>query len=321
MTQHLWALCLGFVIDLVLGDPRGLWHPVIGIGRLIRSLEKKIRPAMPRTERGELLGGALLVLCVLIVPAGLTWALIALAGLVHPALAFALETLVCWQLLAVKSLRVESMKVYSALERHDLPAARRAVSMIVGRDTENLDEAGVERAAVETVAENFSDGVAAPMIFMAIGGAPLMMLYKSVNTMDSMIGYKNDRYMFFGRAAARLDDVLNFIPARIAGLVMCAAAPMTGLDGGSAFHIFMRDRLRHKSPNSAHTEAAAAGALHICLAGDSFYFGALVHKPTIGNDDRPIEALDIVRVNRLMYSASFLMALAALAGAIFLSLR
>ena len=318
MIGHLAALCLGFLMDLALGDPCGMWHPVVAIGRLINVLERKIRPALPKTPRWELFGGALLVAVVLIVPAGLTWLFL---SLLTPPVAFTIETLLCWQLLAAKSLKSESMKVYRELERGDLPAARRAVSMIVGRDTANLTEAGVTRAAVETVAENFSDGVLAPMLFMAIGGAPLAMLYKSVNTMDSMIGYKNDKYLYFGRCAAKLDDVLNFIPARLAGLLMCAAAPLARLDAGSAFHVFTRDRLRHSSPNSAHTEAAAAGALHVRLAGDNYYFGVLVPKPTIGNDDRPIEPYDIVRVNRLMYASSALAAALALAAAIILYLR
>ena len=180
------------------------------------------------------------------------------------------------------------------------------MSMIVGRDTQCLDEAGVARAAVETVAENASDGVIAPLIFLAIGGAPLGMVYKAVNTMDSMVGYKNDQYLWFGRCAARLDDVVNFIPARLAGLLMCLGAGFSGFDAPNALRIFRRDRKNHKSPNSAHTEAAAAGALHIQLGGSNYYFGKLVEKPTIGDADHPVESLDIVRVNRLMYATAFL---------------
>lgn len=315
MTEHLAALCLGFLIDLVLGDPKGLWHPVRGIGALITYLEGRLRASFPKTEEGEKHAGAVLTVLVVLIPTAIAVALIALCRAIHPGLGFAVQVLLCWQLLAVKSLRDESMLVCRALEKNDLPEARRAVSMIVGRDTQRLDEAGVTRAAVETVAENFSDGVMAPMLYMALGGAGLGMLYKAVNTMDSMVGYKNERYLWFGRCAAKLDDVLNFIPARLGGFLMCAAAPLAGLDGSSAFRVFMRDRLRHSSPNSAHTEAAAAGALHIRLAGDNWYFGKLVHKPTIGNDDRPIEVRDIRRVNRLMYASSIL-ALALLAALI-----
>lgn len=198
------------------------------------------------------------------------------------------------------------MKVYKALKAGDLEGARYAVSMIVGRDTQCLDEAGVARAAVETVAENASDGVIAPLIFLALGGAPLGMLYKAVNTMDSMVGYKNDRYLYFGRAAARLDDALNFLPARIAGVLMCLGGAAGGFTtgrtpGGS----FRRDRKRHKSPNSAHTEAACAGALQLQLAGPNYYFGQLVDKPTIGDDQRPVEALDILRAGRILYATAF----------------
>ena len=226
-------------------------------------------------------------------------------GLLSPWLAFAAEALLCYQLLAAKSLRDESDKVYEALKAGDLPGARRAVSMIVGRDTERLDEAGVAKAAVETVAENASDGVIAPLIFLALGGAPLGMLYKAVNTMDSMVGYKNDRYLYFGRAAARLDDALNFLPARIAGVLMCLGGAAAGYDGKNAWRIFRRDRKRHKSPNSAHTEAACAGALQLQLAGPNYYFGQLVDKPTIGDDQRPVEALDILRAGRILYATAF----------------
>ena len=224
----------------------------------------------------------------------------------EPLAGLGVETVLSYQLLAAKSLRVESGKVYQALKAGDLPAARRAVSMIVGRDTDRLDEAGVAKAAVETVAENASDGVIAPLLFLAIGGAPLGMAYKAVNTMDSMVGYKNDKYLYFGRAAARLDDVLNLIPARVAGVLMCLGAAASGYDGRNAWRIFRRDRKNHKSPNSAHTEAACAGALQLQLVGPSYYFGKLVDKPTIGDDQRPVEPLDILRAGRILYATAFL---------------
>ena len=229
-----------------------------------------------------------------------------LCGQIHPYLAFAGETLLCYQLLAARALRDESVKVYKALRDGTLEEARKAVSMIVGRDTDRLDEIGVAKAAVETVAENASDGVIAPLLFLAIGGAPLGVLYKSINTMDSMVGYKNDRYLYFGRAAAKLDDLVNFIPARLAGVLLCLAARPAGFDGRNAWRIFRRDRKNHKSPNSAHTEAAAAGALDVQLAGSSYYFGKLVEKPTIGDPLRPVEPADILRCNRLMYAGTFL---------------
>ncbi len=243
------------------------------VGVLIAALEKLLRRLFPKSPGGELAGGAALVALTIAIPTGLTALLLWGCGLLSPWLAFAAEALLCYQLLAAKSLRDESDKVYEALKAGDLPGARRAVSMIVGRDTERLDEAGVAKAAVETVAENASDGVIAPLIFLALGGAPLGMLYKAVNTMDSMVGYKNDRYLYFGRAAARLDDALNFLPARIAGVLMCLGGAAAGYDGKNAWRIFRRDRKRHKSPNSAHTEAACAGALQLQLAGPNYYFG------------------------------------------------
>ena len=306
VTLRLFALLLGFLLDLLLGDPRWLPHPIRAIGALIAGLEKVLRKLFPKSQGGELAGGAALVILVLALSGGFTLLVLWLCGQVGLWLRFLAETVLCYQLLATRSLRGESMKVYQALKAGDLEGARHAVSMIVGRDTQRLDEAGVARAAVETVAENASDGVIAPLIFLAIGGAPLGMVYKAVNTMDSMVGYKNDRYLWFGRCAARLDDLVNFIPARLAVLLMCLGAGFSGFDGPNALRIFRRDRKNHKSPNSAHTEAAAAGALHIQLGGPNYYFGKLVDKPAIGDADHPVEPLDIVRVNRLMYATAFL---------------
>lgn len=306
VTLRLFALLLGFFLDLLLGDPRWLPHPIRAIGALIAALEKALRRLFPKRQGGELAGGAALVILVLALSGGFTLLVLWLCGQVGLWLRFLAETVLCYQLLATRSLKGESMKVYQALKAGDLEGARHAVSMIVGRDTQRLDEAGVARAAVETVAENASDGVIAPLLFLAIGGAPLGMAYKAVNTMDSMVGYKNDRYLWFGRCAARLDDLVNFIPARLAGLLMCLGAGFSGFDGPNALRIFRRDRKNHKSPNSAHTEAAAAGALHIQLGGPNYYFGKLVDKPAIGDADHPVEPLDIVRVNRLMYATAFL---------------
>lgn len=198
------------------------------------------------------------------------------------------------------------MKVYEPIEAGDLAESRKRLSMIVGRDTENLDFEGITKAVVETVAENTSDGVIGPMLFMLIGGAPLAFVYKAINTMDSMIGYKNDKYLYFGRAAARLDDLVNLIPARITGLAMVAVSAPCGLDGKNAAKIFRRDRKNHSSPNSAHPESACAGALGVQLGGDACYFGKRYAKQTIGDALRPVEKEDIKRACRLMYASSAL---------------
>ena len=306
MELSILAVVLGFVLDRLIGDPHWLYHPIRLVGALISALEKLLRGVFPKNKNGELTAGIFLLALTAGITTGCAWGFLYLAGRIHPWVRFALETVMCYQLLATKALKDETMKVYTALSQGDLKQARYAVSMVVGRDTEVLDETGVTKAAVETVAENASDGVIAPLLFLAIGGAPLGFFYKAVNTMDSMVGYKNDKYLYFGRAAARFDDVLNYIPARLSGALMSAAASFCGLDAGNAWKIFLRDRRNHSSPNSAHTEAAAAGALHIQLAGNAYYFGKLYEKPTIGDPDRPVEYEDIRRVNRLLYATAVL---------------
>ena len=303
--NHLTALLLGFCIDLLLGDPRWLYHPVQAIGWLIVKLEPPLRRAFPDSDRGQVRAGVALVILVVgitgLVSGGVLWGLHRL----HPMAGFAGEVILCWLILATKSLRTESMKVVKALENGTLDDGRRAVSMIVGRDTEHLSEAEVLKAAVETVAENASDGILAPLLFAAVLGPVGGLCYKAVNTMDSMVGYKNDRYLYFGRAAAKLDDVLNFLPARISGFLMAAAA-FLGFDGKNAFRIFFRDRKNHASPNSAHTEAACAGALGLQLGGTHDYFGKPVVKPTIGDDLRAVTRGDVAAANRLALTTALL---------------
>ncbi len=303
MTFHISALVLGFLLDLAFGDPRWLYHPIRLIGNLIAWAEKPFRAAFPKSEKGELAAGTFFAVFVVAVSTAVPAILLALASRLSSWLVFALEVFWSFQILAAKSLKSESMKVYAALKEGDLPKARKAVSMIVGRDTQKLTEEGVAKAAVETVAENSSDGVIAPLLFLALGGPALGFFYKAVNTLDSMVGYKNDTYLYFGRFSAKLDDVLNFIPSRISGLLLVLASPLAGLSMKGAWKIFQRDRRNHASPNSAQTEAAAAGALGVQLAGDAYYFGKLYKKPTIGDPLRPVEYEDIRRVNRLMYAA------------------
>ena len=300
------AVLGGFVLDAVFGDPAWLPHPVVLMGKCISKLEKTLRARFPKTQQGELLAGAVLAFCLPVGTFLLTSAVCLLAAKISPWLGLAVQMFWCGQALAAKGLVQESRNVYGELVKPDLPAARKAVSRIVGRDTESLTAEGVTKAAVETVAENASDGVIAPLLYMLLGGAPLALTYKAVNTMDSMVGYKNENYLYFGRAAAKLDDVANYIPSRLAALLWAAAAALTGSDAKGAWRIWRRDRRNHASPNSAQTESACAGALGVQLAGPAYYFGEYYPKPTIGDALRPIEPQDILRADRMMYAASVL---------------
>lgn len=308
MRQHIIAMAAGLILDFCFGDPRRLPHPVRGIGLLIGRMEIILRRFFPKNRWGERTGGVFLVAGVLAVTGACAFGLLWAAGSIHPYAEVLVESILCYQMLAAKGLKTESMKVWRALKSRDVEGARKAVSMIVGRDTKNLTEAGIVKAAVETVAENTSDGVIAPLLFMAIGGGGWAVLYKAVNTMDSMVGYKNETYLYFGWAAARLDDLFNLIPSRICALLMILSSFLLGLDGKQAVKVYLRDRRNHKSPNSAQTEAVCAGALDVQLAGDAYYFGTLYKKPTIGDEIRPIEADDIRRANRLLYMTAVIAA-------------
>lgn len=308
-----WSILFGFLMDLVLGDPRSIPHPVVLIGKLITFLEKNLRRLFPKTVRGENLAGALLWLCVVSVSTAVPSAVLYLAYQIHPLACVLLESIMCWQILATKSLKDESMKVYHALKRGDLEQSRYAVSMIVGRDVSRLDEAGVARAAVETVAENTSDGIVAPLLFLAIGGAPAGFFYKAVNTMDSMLGYVEEPYKNIGLVPAKMDDVMNFIPARISAILMLLAGALLRLNVKNGWKIFLRDRFNHASPNSAQTESVCAGLLGLRLAGDAWYHGVLHKKKFIGDPLREITAEDIPLSCRLLYISADLTLILVLA--------
>ena len=309
MLISLAACITGFLLDFIFGDPVWLYHPVRVIGNFISFGEKTLRKIFRKTPGGELAAGAVLWFLTAGLSFLIPFAVLAGAQMLHPVLRFLIESFWCYQILAARCLVNESGKVYDRLKENDLPGARKAVSMIVGRDTENLTVEGVTKAAVETVAENTSDGVTAPLLFLILGGAPLGFLYKAVNTMDSMLGYKNEKYLYFGRFPARMDDVFNYIPSRTTALFMIAAAFLTGMDGKNAWKIYLRDRRKHASPNAAQTEAVCAGALRVRLAGDAVYFGKLYKKEYLGDSLRPIEAEDIRRAGRLMYVTAVLMLL------------
>ncbi len=295
------ALLLGFGLDLLIGDPHGWPHIVILYGKLISFLEKQLYERMDKFA-----GGAVLWICTVLAAGLSSWLILFIAWKIHPVVYVIIGALLCWQCLAAKSLKDESDNVYYELTVNGLEAGRHAVSMIVGRDTDVLDEDGVVRAAVETVAENASDGEIAPMFYMALFGPVGGCVYKAVNTMDSMIGYRNERYEHFGTFAAKMDDVFNFIPSRLAALLMIAAAKLGGFDEEGAWNIWRRDRRKHASPNSAQTESVMAGALNVRLAGDAVYGGVVHKKEYIGDDIRPIEAEDIHRSHKILMITSLL---------------
>ncbi len=302
----LFAFVLGYILDLAFGDPHNFPHIIKGIGSIICTSENMSRKLCKKSSTSEKIAGTIMSMCIIILMTTLSIILLYCTYKLSILLGFIIETFIYYQLLATKSLKDESMKVYDALKDKDIMKSRYMVSMIVGRYTDNLDEEGVAKAAVETVAENTADGIIGPMFYMVIGGAPLAIAYKAINTLDSMIGYKNNKYINFGKFAAKVDDIASYIPARLASYLMIAASYVLGLDTKSGYRIYKRDKYNHASPNSAHTEAVAAGVLGIQLAGDTYYFGKLYKKPTIGDDCRKIEIEDIVRVNKLLYVSSFL---------------
>jgi len=291
------------LLDWLLGDPRWLPHPVVLIGWLITMLEKILR----RLVRSEIVGGVLLAVLTVGLTACVATVLLKGAYAMNSYMGIAVATILSWTCLAARSLHAESALVAAALDAGDLPRARQMLGRIVGRDTAELDESEIWRGAVETVAENSSDGVIAPLLFLMIGGPVLGLAYKAVNTLDSMVGYKNDKYLLFGRASARFDDLANWIPARLTGLFMTLAAPFAGLSMAGAWRVMLRDGGNHSSPNSGVPEAAAAGALGVRLGGTNFYFGQPVEKPTIGDPLRPLDGNAWKGAVKLMYGAEVLL--------------
>ena len=300
------ALGIGFILDIIFGDPVYSWHPIRLIGHLISLFEKGLRKTFPKTKAGEITGGIFLVFFVVLISVAIPAVILFFAYRIHFMVGIVIESIFCYQLLSLKGLKSESMKVYEELEKEDLVSGRKALSMIVGRDTENLTKDEVTKAAVETVAENTSDGIIAPIFYMILGGAVFGFLYKAINTMDSMVGYKNERYINFGKIAAKLDDILNYIPARMSAVLMIFATAICRYNFKNAVRIYIRDRYNHASPNSAHTEAVTAGALNIQLAGDACYFGKTYKKKFIGDFIRKIEIKDIKRANILLYLTAIL---------------
>lgn len=319
MLDRIIVIAAAFLLDMICGDPHWLWHPVQGIGLIIKYVEAFLRRVFRINAEREAdkirkrVAGVIMVILVIVISLVPVCLILYLAGRINRYVRLGVEIIICYQMLAARSLCVESMKVYYALRDGTIEDARTAVSMIVGRDTASLNEEGVTKAAVETVAENTSDGVIAPLFYMALFGVYGAFVYKAINTMDSMTGYKNDHYIYFGTCAAKLDDIANFIPARLGALLMVAASYLTGLDGKGAWRIFKRDRYNHASPNSAQSEAVCAGALSVELAGDAYYFGKLYKKKTIGDHIRDICPEDIRRANKLMYVTSILMVVLCIA--------
>lgn len=301
------AVILGFILDAIFGDPASLYHPVILIGKIITQMEKITRRIFPGTKKGEIAAGAITSVTVLILSFGVPFMVLYCVSKVNIYAAFIIQVFWCFQIPAGKSLKREAMRIYRFIKAGDIKNARKYLGWIVGRDTENLEFKAIEKAVIETVAENTADGVTAPLFYMLIGGAPLGFLYKGVNTLDSMVAYRNEKYINFGLVSAKIDDLFNWIPARITGIAMIIVSPLIGLDGKNAARIFKRDRRNHKSPNSAMTEAPCAGALDIELAGDAFYFGELYKKKTIGDPIKPVDAEDIKKATKLMTASSILL--------------
>jgi adenosylcobinamide-phosphate synthase len=298
-------LTSGYILDLIIGDPSNFPHPIRLIGKLIENSEKKLRETYIN-EKDERKAGIILWVTVVGLSYIVPFLILFVTFKINIILSVIIESIMCYYIMATKSLRDESMKVYHSLKNNNISEAKKYLSYIVGRDVQNLNSSSIAKAAVETVAENTSDGVIAPMIYIIIGGAPLGFMYKAINTLDSMVGYKNEKYINLGKFSAIADDVANFIPSRISAYLMILASFILKMDYKNAYKIFKRDRFNHASPNSAQTESVCAGSLNVMLGGSNYYGGVLVHKQSIGDDIREVQIEDIEKANKLMFVTSLL---------------
>ena len=294
---------LGFLLDLIIGDPQNPIHPIRIIGSLCKATEKFFRKVLKKSLK---IAGLLTWITVVLIVFLFNYFLLKGAYAINNVLGVILSSIMIYFCISTKALKVEGLKGVKYVIQDDIEGARKQLSYIVGRDTKNLDKESILKAVVETVAENMSDGVIAPLFYVGIGGAPLAFLYKAVNTMDSMFGYKNDKYIEFGYFPAKLDDVFNYIPARLSGYFIFMASFSLGLDYKNSFKIYKRDKNNHSSPNSAHPEAAVAGALNVQLGGANYYFGKLVEKPTIGDDIEKIDIYKVNKTNNILYCSAIL---------------
>ncbi|MFQ9247830.1 MAG: adenosylcobinamide-phosphate synthase CbiB [Clostridium paraputrificum] len=293
---------IGLVLDFIIGDPNNPFHPV----RIIGSLGIKLENITRRVFKNLKISGFVTWLGVILITFLVNSLIVRLAFSISNIFGIIIEGILLYFCISSKGLKVEGLKVIKVLESGDIEGARKQLSYIVGRDTKVLDEEGIIRAVIETVAENTSDGIIAPLLFGALGGAPLAMTYKAVNTCDSMFGYKNDKYIDFGFVPAKMDDLFNYIPARLTGYLVIFAAFILGLDYKNSYRIYKRDRYNHTSPNSAHPESAVAGALGIRLGGANYYFGKIVEKPTIGDKNKVIEISDLYKTNNILLVVTLL---------------
>ncbi|CUO45613.1 adenosylcobinamide-phosphate synthase CbiB [Clostridium disporicum] len=302
-------IILGFLLDLIVGDPQNPIHPIRIIGSLCKTVEKFFRSILKRYLK---VAGLLTWILVVFIVFIFNYLLLKVTYRINPSVTMILGSVMIYFCISTKALKIEGLKVVKYVIKDDIEGARKQLSYIVGRDTKNLDKESILKAVVETVAENMSDGVIAPLFYAGIGGAPLAFLYKAVNTMDSMFGYKNDKYIEFGYFPAKLDDVFNYIPARLSGYFIVVVSFILGLDYKNSFKIYKRDKNNHSSPNSAHPEAAVAGALNVQLGGPNYYFGKLVEKQTIGDDREKIDINKVNNTKNILYCSAVLGCIMAL---------